>query len=152
MNGLIDKSIQCNTCKSYNISQQNGSLPFLEICLQNDMYYLQLLSCFAWTKTSFHVVPNWSTTVQASGHTFQDKSHMFLPLGSLSTHKVVFPPAAKGTIVYQSIMIYNHDANTPLRYQFDLQINRRFILSCFYKAVPLVGYEVDSTLTQQRCL
>jgi hypothetical protein len=84
--------------------------------MQVDMFYLQSMTCFAWTQTSYHVVPCWSSVLQLSGNTFADRSHIFLPLASLSTHKVIFPPAAKGTSVYQNIMIYNHDANTPLRF------------------------------------
>jgi len=80
------------------------------------MFYFQPISCFAWTQTSYHVVPCWSSTLQAAGNTFQDRSHIFLPVASLSAHKVIFPPAAKGTSVFQNIMIYNNDANTPLRF------------------------------------
>ncbi|XP_073395974.1 cilia- and flagella-associated protein 65 isoform X3 [Physcomitrium patens] len=85
---------------------------------QVDMFYYQLISCFAWTSTSYHVVPCWSSTLHTSGNTFQDRTHIYLPLASLSTHDVIFPPAAKGTSVFQNIMIYNHDANTPLRYHW----------------------------------
>lgn len=83
--------------------------------LQVDMFYVQSVSCFVWTQTSYHVVPCWSSILQLCGNSFVERSHIFLPLASLSTHKVIFPPAAKGSTAYQNIMIYNHDANTPLR-------------------------------------
>ncbi|BBM98725.1 cilia- and flagella-associated protein 65 [Marchantia polymorpha subsp. ruderalis] len=83
-------------------------------------HYCQQLHLFVWTPSPDRVLPPWSTTVCAAGHSFVMQSQEFPPEYSVTKTKVNFPPTLRGFSVYQTIVLRNHNGTVPLSFIFEL--------------------------------
>ncbi|KAL3684260.1 hypothetical protein R1sor_002282 [Riccia sorocarpa] len=83
-------------------------------------YYCQQLHLFVWSPSPDRVIPPWSTTVCAAGHSFVMAAQEFPPEYTVSKTKINFPPTLRGFSVYQTIVLHNHNATVPLSFIFEL--------------------------------
>ena len=92
---------------------------------KENQYYCQTLECLAFLKSqrNFRLVsgekllPPWTASVQARGHTFYGNVEEFLPRANFLTRKLNFPPCPIGCSVYLTTVLRNN-GDTPVKFEF----------------------------------
>ena len=92
---------------------------------RENQYYCQTLECLAFVKSqrNFRIVsgekllPPWTASVQARGHTFYGNVEEFLPKANFLSRKLNFPPCPIGCSVYLTTVLSNN-GDTPVKFEF----------------------------------
>ena len=91
---------------------------------RESQYYCQSLECLAFVKSqrNFRLVsgekllPPWTVSVQARGHTFYGNTEEFLPRANFVSSKLNFPPCPVGGSVYLTTVLSNN-GDTPVKFE-----------------------------------
>ena len=101
---------------------------------KENQYYCQTLECLAFVKSqrNFRLVsgekllPPWTASVQARGHTFYGNVEEFLPRANFLSRKLNFPPCPIGCSVYLTAVLQNN-GDTPVKFEFQDSLHSLYL-------------------------